>query len=208
MKLSNQVILIFLYIKIWIWIIQILFRSSKKYIYIKTLFQWKNIFFFIKSFKWFISYISLKEKVQIYATMKDGLMLYTELDVEDSIIKFTTRGTLLIICGLNINPEKPKSYCLYFVDLVRFNTVHCFENLLSKVKKMKFIDEDKYLFCLLENSYIMGVYLNVFSQSRSNLEYYEENKNEKIYGKFFKLIFRHNRAGNSYNYFDYDPKLE
>ena len=73
---------------------------------------------------------------------------------------------------------------------------------------MKFYDEDKYLFGLMENSYIMGTYLNIYYNNRAHLEYLEENKSKKIYAKFFKLFFRHNSGNNHYDDFDYDPKLE
>ena len=89
--------------------------------------------------------------------MKNMIQLYCELVLTDSIVKWCSKGNYLAICGLNRNPKKPKSYCLYLIDSVKFNTVQCFENLVSKIVEMKFYDEDKYLFCLMENSFIMGI---------------------------------------------------
>ena len=152
--------------------------------------------------------VSFKDKLHIYGKMKDLIHLYCELDVADSTVKWSTRGNFLCICGLNRNPKKPKSYCIYIVDSVKYHTIHCFENLISKVKIMKFYDEDKYLFCLMENSYIMGILLNIFSDRRGLLEYYEENKYPNVYNKFFRLIFKHNSGNKHYDYFDYDQKLE
>ena len=152
--------------------------------------------------------ISFKHRVHIYGKMKDFIQSYCELSVEDSVIKWSLKGDFLAICGINRNPKKPKSYCLYLVDSVKFNTIQCFENLICKIVDMKFYEEDKYAFCLMENSYIMGIYLNVFSCSRAQLEYYEENKYDKIYSKFFKLFFTHNSGSNHYDQIDYDPKLE
>ena len=152
--------------------------------------------------------IAFKDKVHIYGKMKDLIHLYCEIYVEDAVVKWSTKGNILSICGLNRNPKKPKSYCLYILDSVKFNTIHCFENLVSKIITMKYYDEDKYLFCLMENSYIMGIYLNNFYNSITHLEYLEDNKYGKIYSKFLKLFFRHNSGDNHYDDFDYDPKLE
>ena len=152
--------------------------------------------------------VSFKDKIHIYGTMKNMIQLYCELVLTDSIVKWCTKGNYLAVCGLNRNPKKPKSYCLYLIDSIKFNTVQCFENLVSKIVEMKFYDEDKYLFCLMENSFIMGIFLNVFSTSRARLEYFEENKYDKIYSEFFKLIYTHNSGNKHYDTFDYDQKLE
>ena len=53
--------------------------------------------------------ISFFNRVNIYGKLKNKIHLYCELDVEDSIVKFSEKGNLLIICGLNPNPNKPKS---------------------------------------------------------------------------------------------------
>ena len=152
--------------------------------------------------------ISFFNRVNIYGKLKSKIHLYCELDVEDSIVKFSEKGNLLIICGLNRNPNKPKSYCLYFINSITFNTIDVFENLKNKAKKIKFIDEDKYLFCLLDNSYIMGIYLNIYERSKSYIELNERNKNEKISNNYFKLIYTHNSRGRHYSDFDYDSKLQ
>ena len=152
--------------------------------------------------------ISLSNKVNLYGKLKDKIHLYCEFEVEDSIVKFSQKGNILIICGLNRNPNKPKSYCIYFIDSVTFNTVYVFENLKNKAKSIKFFDEDKYLFCLLDNSYIMGIYLNIYSKSKSYLEINERNRNEKIANNYLKLIYTHNSRGRNYTYFDYDSKLQ
>ena len=151
--------------------------------------------------------IAFSDKVNIYGKLKDKMHLYCELDVADSMVKWSTKGDKLIICGLNRNPNKPKSYCLYFVDSVRFNTIHVFENLISKTKDIKFVDEDKYLFCMLKNSNILGIYLNIFDYRKS---YHEllERKNENIATNYMKLIFTHNSRGKDYIYYDYDEKLQ
>ena len=152
--------------------------------------------------------IAFSDKVNVYGKLKDKIHLYCQFEVGDSTVKWSSKGDILIICGLNRNPNKPKSYCLYFIDSVKFNTIHVFENLKNKAKDIKFIDEDKYLFCLLDNSYIMGIYLNIFGNCKSYQELNERNKNEKISNFYFKLIYTHNSKGRNYTFFDYDSKLE
>ena len=147
--------------------------------------------------------ISFASKVKIYGKLKDKIHLYSEFEVSDSLVKWSAKGDILIICGLNRNPKKPKSYCIYFIDPVKSNTIHVFENLRNKAKEMKFIDEDEYLFCLLDNSYIMGIYLNIYAERKSLQEL-----NEKMSNSYFKLIYSHNSRGRNYNDFDYDSKLQ
>ena len=117
-----------------------------------------------------------------------------------------------MICGLNRNPRlKKKSYCLYFVDTKTFNTINCFENLFNKVEKLKFIDNDRYLFCLFSNSFIMGIFLNIYNDCMSFHELGEQgikNSKESIVSNNFKLIFTYNARGKNFSDIDYDSKLE
>ena len=152
--------------------------------------------------------ISFLNKACIYGKLRGKIHLYCEFDVGDSIVKWSTKGNILIICGLNRNPNKPKSYCLYFIDAVKYNTIYVFENLRNKAKNIQFIDEDKYLFCLLDNSYIMGIYLNIYGNHKSYQDLYERNKNDKVSNYYLKLIYTHNSRGRNYTYFDYDTKLK
>ena len=183
------------------------FDMLKQQYIIKRYFSEEIISFSVNSTNNLIA-ISFVKKVNIYGKLKNKIHLYCEFNVEDSIVKWSSKGNLLVICGLNKNPNKPKSYCLYFIDPVKFNTIHVFENLRNKAKDMKFIDEDKYLFCLLDNSYIMGIYLNIYGNRKSYQELNETNKKEKISNNYFKLIYTHNSRGRNYTYFDYDSKLQ
>ena len=152
--------------------------------------------------------ISFENKVNIYGKLKDKIHLYCQFDVADSLVKWNSKGDILVICGLNRNPKKPKSYCIYFIDPIKFNTIHVFENLRNKAKEIKFIDDDKYLFCLLDNSYIMGIYLNIYEERKSYQELNDRNKNEKISNNYFKLVYTHNSRGRTYTDIDYDSKLQ
>ena len=54
--------------------------------------------------------------------LKDKIVNYCDFDVSDSTVKWSTKGDILAICGLNRNPKKSRSYCLYFVEAEKFNT--------------------------------------------------------------------------------------
>ena len=156
--------------------------------------------------------LSFEKKVVIYGKLRENLTAFCELDVSDSILKWSNKGDYLVICGLNRNiRQKKKSYCLYFVETKTFNTINCFENLLNHVKKIKFIDNDRYLFCLSSNSYIMGMYLNLYNDCMSFHELSQQgikSSKESIVSNNFKLIFTHNAHGKNYIDIDYDSKLD
>ena len=150
-------------------------------------------------------------KVSILGKLRDDIKTFCDLEVTDSILQWNNKGDYLVICGLNRNTkQKKKSYCLYFVETKTFNTINVFENLLNKVKKIKFIDNDRYLFCLSSNSYIMGMYLNIYNDCMSFHELGEQgirSSKESIVSNNFKLIFTHNAHGKNYSDIDYDSKL-
>ena len=131
--------------------------------------------------------------------------------MSESIVKWSDQGDYLVICGVNRNKRlKKKNYCLYFVDTKHFNTFNVFENLINKVIKLQFIDNDRYLFCLLSNSYIMGIFLNIHNDCMSFHELHEEgikDVKESMVSNNFKLVFTHNAKGKNYSQMDYDPKL-
>ena len=156
--------------------------------------------------------LAFEKKVSIFGKLREEIAVFCELEVADSILKWTNKGDYLVICGENRNTKlKKKSYCLYFVETKTFNTINCFENLLNKVKKIKFIDNDRYLFCLSSNSYIMGMYLNIYNDCMSFHELGEQgtkSSKEVIVSNNFKLIFTHNARGKNYSDIDYDSKLD
>ena len=156
--------------------------------------------------------LSFQNKVLVLGKLREEITTFCEFDVTDSILKWSNKGDYLVICGLNRNPRlKKKSYCLYFVETKTFNTINCFENLFNKVKIMKFIDNDRYLFGLFNNSFIMGIYLNIYNDCMSFHELGEQgikNSKESIVSNNFKLIFTHNSRGKNYSDIDYDSKLD
>ena len=156
--------------------------------------------------------LGFDKKVSIYGKLRENVTKFCELDVEDSILQWSNKGDYLVICGLNRNKkQKKRSYCLYFLEAKTFNTINCFENLLNKVKMIKFIDNDRYLFCLSSNSFIMGMYLNLYNDCMSFHELSQQgikSSKESIVSNNFKLIFTHNSHGKNYTDIDYDSKLE
>ena len=156
--------------------------------------------------------LGFEKKVSIYGKLRENVTKFCELDVEDSILQWSNKGDYLVICGLNRNKkQKKRSYCLYFLEAKTFNTINCFENLLNKVKMIKFIDNDRYLFCLSSNSFIMGMYLNLYNDCMSFHELSQQgikSSKESIVSNNFKLIFTHNSHGKNYTDIDYDSKLE
>ena len=155
--------------------------------------------------------LSFENKVSILGKLRNEITTFCELDVSESIVKWSDQGDYLVICGVNRNKRlKKKNYCLYFVDTKHFNTFNVFENLINKVIKLQFIDNDRYLFCLSSNSYIMGIFLNIHNDCMSFHELHEEgikDAKESIVSNNFKLVFTHNAKGKNYSEIDYDPKL-
>ena len=156
--------------------------------------------------------LGFEKKVLIMGKLREEITTFCELDVAESLVQWTNKGDYLVICGVNRSMRlKKKSYCLYFVETKTFNTINCFENLLNKVKKIKFIDNDRYLFCLSSNSYIMGMYLNIYNDCMAFHELVEngiKSSKESIVSNNFKLIFTHNARGKNYSDIDYDSKLD
>ena len=156
--------------------------------------------------------LGFDKKVSILGKLREDITTFCEIEATDSLLKWSNKGDYLVICGLNRNIKlKKKSYCLYFVETKTFNTINCFENLLNKIKIMKFIDNDRYLFCLFSNSFIMGLYLNIYNDCISFHELGEQgikSSKESIVSNNFKLICTHNSKGKNYSDIDYDSKLD
>ena len=152
--------------------------------------------------------ISFPNRVCIYSKIKNKLHIFCELEVKNSIVKWSVNGDIIAIGGENrkdsSNTMKP-SYCLYFIDTFSFNTVNVTENLAHKIIQLKFIDNDKYIFCLLENSYIVGFYINTSGNSLNLHQMFEERQDD-VNSNQFKLIFTFNPKGRIISCFDYDEE--
>ena len=155
--------------------------------------------------------LSFENKVSIMGKLRNEITTFCDFEVSESIVQWNNKGDYLIICGANRNKRlKKKTYCLYFIETKSFNTVNVFENLINKVNKIKLIDNDRYLFCLSSNSFILGMYLNLYSDCISFHELHEQgikDSKESIVSNNFRLIFTHNAKGKNYTDMDYDSKL-
>ena len=155
--------------------------------------------------------ITFPTKVKIYSKIKNKLHIFVELEVKNAIIKWSDKGDIIAIGGENrkeiVSSKKKKGYCLYFIDAFSYNTVNVIENLAHKIVQMKFIDNDNYIFCLLENSYIVGFYINTSGNS-INLHQMFEERNDDVNNNQFKIIFTFNPKGKQISCFDYDEHTE
>ena len=149
--------------------------------------------------------ISFPTKVCIYGNLKNKCHLYCDLAVEDSIIKWSIKGDFLVVAGKNRDPERSKSYCIYFVEAENFDTLDVIENDINiKIEDLKLIDNDKYLFLRLSSSYICGMFLNLYNNCSSLIEL----SGKSISTNYFRLIFTYNPKGNSISSFEYDSGLK
>ena len=146
--------------------------------------------------------IAFESKVCIYGNLKNNLHLYSDLTVDDSIIKWSIKGDFLIVAGKN--KAMKDMYCIYFVETEFFETFNVIENISSKIEEIKLIDNDKYLFIRLSSSFIAGMYLNLYNDSETLVEI----SGKKISTNYFKLIFSYNFKNASISSFDYDSILK
>ena len=150
--------------------------------------------------------ISFPNKVSVFAKIKKHINPFVDLDVSDSIVKFSSKGDILILAGKNRNPNLKQTYCIYFIDTITFNTIHVIENIAFKIKRIKFISNDKYIFVQLSNSYIIGFFINTQNNSITIHEMHQERKSDIVNGNLFKIIFRFNPGGKTFDCFDYDDE--
>ena len=152
--------------------------------------------------------ISFEKKVSIFIKLKQKIHNYSEVIVEDSIIKWTTNGDYLVIAGKSFAQGKENTYCIFFLDSDKFNTVNVIENIEYKITDLKMIDNDRYIFCLMSYSFICGIYLNMNIKSIA-LHELSNDSSESVSLNYFHLVFTH-RPKNNYKYscFDYDPFLK
>ena len=145
--------------------------------------------------------LAFEKKVTIYGLLRNNIIPFCNLEVDNPLIQWNEKGDYLVICGDNKIIRKQKSYCLYFIDAKNFNTINVFENLIFKIKLFKFMDNDRYLFCLSENSFILGMNLRIYNDSMSLNELTENVASSK-----FKIIFMHNPKGKKYTDIEFDSK--
>ena len=146
--------------------------------------------------------ISFQKKVCIYGNLNNNCHLYSDIAVDDSIIKWSIKGDFLVIAGNNRATDG--MFCVYFIDSESFETFDVIENINSKIVELKFIDNDRYLFLRLSTNFIAGMYLNIYNNSNSLIEL----AGKGISSNYFKLVFSSYLKNSNITGFEYDPILK
>jgi len=146
--------------------------------------------------------VSFENKFSLYFQLREKLLLFSDFDVSNSQAKFSEKGDFIAIYGEN---NFSKMYNIYFVDTLNSNTIHIIENFKSKIKKLCWLDNDRYLFALFENNNIFGWNINIDFLT-VNLMYRFKDKEIDLESTYFRMIFKHFVKGNEYDNFEYDYK--
>lgn len=151
--------------------------------------------------------MAFNDKVQVYSKIKNTLHIFTELEVRNAVITWASKGNVLAIAGENRNNQltRKMTYCVYFVNVYSYNTENVIENLSHRIVKAKFIDNDKYIFLLLENSYVIGFYINTAGNSINLHQMFDERQHD-FNSNQFKLVFTSHSKGRVFVDFDYDEE--
>jgi len=145
--------------------------------------------------------ISFSSKYALFFLLKDRIVPFMDFDVMDSNGIFTEKGEFLAISGCN---PYNKAYSILLFDTFNFNVLHAIENVKAKVKKFVFMDNDKYMFVMFENSLIRGFALR-FDYLSVNLMSRYRDRNKSVNSSFIDLIYKHYPKGD-YHDFEYDYK--
>jgi hypothetical protein len=132
--------------------------------------------------------IAFTNKVCIYGNLKNECYLYSDITIEDSVIKWSIKGDFLVIGGKN--NAKKDMYSVYFIETENFETFNVIENITSKIEEIKLIDNDKYLFIRLSSSFIAGMYLNIYNDFYTTQTIYFFRSYYKYYIKFGNILKR------------------
>ena len=148
--------------------------------------------------------VSFHNRVCIYGNLQNKCHLYSDLMVDDSIVKWSIKGDFLVVAGRNSDPEKSDSYCIYFIDAGKFDTFDVIENINNKIEELKLMENDRYLFLRLSSSFICGMYLNLYNNCSSLIEM----SGKSISTNYFKMIFTFSSKGSNISCFEYDSALK
>ena len=154
--------------------------------------------------------VSFKDRLAIYTKIKNKCEIFIKLDVEEPNAKWIFNGKYLIISGKNRiikKKGKTKTYCLFIVDSIYFNTFKVLEGIPNKITKIKFID-DGYFFCLLSDNIISGFNCEISDFSHSLYDAQKkQNELNKLSNLQFPRIYHYSNKSHHYSTFDYDSKL-
>ena len=155
--------------------------------------------------------ISHKDKLAIYVKIKDKCEILTNIDIEEPNARWIFNGKYMIISGKNKvvkKKSKTKTYCLFIVDYLYFNTIKVLEGIPNKITKIKFFD-DRYLFCLLSDNIITGFFTEISDFSHCLYETQkQQNELYKLSNLQFPRVYHYSNRLHHYSTFEYDTKLK
>jgi len=147
--------------------------------------------------------ISFKNRFSLFFLLKEKITPFMDFDILNSNGKFSEKGEILVISGCN---PLNKLYSIMFLDAFNFNIIQCIENVKFRVKKFIFMDNDKYLFVLFENSFVRGYSLHLDSLSINLMQRFKD-RSKSVSSSFINLFYKHSPKGD-YHDFDYDFKYD
>ena len=144
--------------------------------------------------------VCFNKKFVIYALFKEKIKIFCEFEINNPYATFTENGDYIALSG---ESQVNKNYCIYFIDTFYFNTVFVIENIPHSIKKIQFKNNDKFIFALLENYFILGWALR-FDLLTVNMMIRLKEFDKLVDNYVFKLFFRHTIKDVEYADFDYD----
>jgi len=93
-------------------------------------------------------------KFILYSLLRENISKFCEFDISNSIAKYSKKGDVIAIAGES--KLHSNSYSIYFIDVFHFNTLHVIEHLPFPIKKLMWLENDKYIMIILENNSIFG----------------------------------------------------
>lgn len=131
--------------------------------------------------------IGFSTKVVLFGNFKNTIRPVCEYSVRSSYIKFSCLGHYIAIFGeSNTNI---KQYNIYIIDSFSFKIIHVIENIPYNIVKLEFINNDKMIFVLTKNSFILGWKLKLDLYS-VNFNYTLKEKGKSISKYLFDFFYR------------------
>lgn len=149
--------------------------------------------------------ISTKTKFTLYVVLKDSINKFCEFTIRNPYAKYSNKGDMICISGES--KLNSRFYSLYFIEAFNFQTIHTIDFLPHQVKKILWLDNDKYILVMLGNYSIIGWTFDLDSITINTYMRLKEYEPKRIGEYYLKQFLDHNNHNNSiYCDFDYDVK--
>jgi len=196
------------------------FSEKKKIIYAITknnwirIFDYNNYLFYTKkNFKENVKCITASPHTNVFGlcfpstfklfcVLRNKIKIFCEFDVYNSYASFSHKGHLVALCG---ESKVDKNYCIYFLDAHYFNTIHAIEKVPGPAAKISWLNGDKMLVIMLENTAILGWHIDTEGMT-SSLMYRIREQDRSIENFMFKPFYRYYNKSIPYFDFEYDYK--